>query len=502
MAIEPIFENFSMYGKKRIYGESFKVDCKSMLASDSVSQVLSVYSTASILGYECLDGQLKCDGRAIFYVCYLSTDGELKKTESSVDFSTAIKDSSIKSGYKANCRVEVLKSEHDLTGASLGLVATLKTSAEILEISELSALSGGDNIIINTTSAIVSKSYGIKEGVYPVEEEFELATEIKEVLSHRASASISSVSCGVGSIIVNGQIYLTLIALQKSEKCSIIKDVRVLPFRMEIECDDAMPAMQATATVIEKGLKTEVLVDEERGKSKVNISLNLHFTGEAWCMEEKNFALDAFSTTDVVKIIKEQVECLKPRDSECVSVGFNGRAGTSELPVGVVLFAVGNEKVQVASSELADGKLKVTGAIMATGYFADGDGKPFARKIETTFDKELDCSLVGELDLVTAKAERVTARLISATEVELDGELVLSCSSKERVAIECIKDVKSSGEKKANTHAISVYIPFEDEELWSLAKRLNVSPTLLVETNPDLTFPLTGKERIVVYRKR
>ena len=220
MAIEPIFEKISMCGKKRFGGEPIKVDCKSMVASDSVSQVLSVYGTASILGYECDDGQLKCDGRAIFYVCYLSIDGELKKTESSVDFSTIVKDSCIKNGFKAICNAEVIKCEHDLTGASLGMIATIKVFAEILEIKELSALSGGDNIIVNTFDTSLSKSYGFKEGVYPIEEEFEIATEIKEVVSHRASACISSVNCGVGSINVSGQIYLTLIGFTQHDRQS------------------------------------------------------------------------------------------------------------------------------------------------------------------------------------------------------------------------------------------------------------------------------------------
>ena len=44
-------------------------------------------------------------------------------------------------------------------------------------------------------------------------------------------------------------------------------------------------------------------------------------------------------------------------------------------------------------------------------------------------------------------------------------------------------------------------VPFENEDLWSLAKRLSVCPEQLVSTNPELQFPLTGEERIVIYRQ-
>ncbi len=501
MAIEPIFEKVFLSGKRRAVSEPTKCESKTMVATDAVSQILSATATAEILSCECQDGQIKCDGRTIFYICFISREGEIKKTECNGNFSAIIKDGDIKAGCRAQATAEVVKTECDLNGASLGVWANIITTAEACENQELNALSGGERLVIDTQDITLFKSYGLREGTYPLEEEFELNCEVKEVLSHRAGANINAVSAGVGSIIVDGQVYLTVIALQNGEKSSIIKEVRALPFRNEIECEEAMPTMQATASVNIKGLKTQVLVDQETGKSKVTVSLNLCFTGEVFSSEEKTVAKDAFSVTENLELIKEQAQSFKPCGSQCASVGFNGRAVVAELPIGVTLFAVGNERAEVLSSELKGSKLKCTGVISAIGYFCDGENKPFTRRLETAFEKELDCTLNGELDCVRARAERVTARLISATEIELDGELILCAETREKCVVDCIREVKSVGEKTPNTHAISVYIPLEDEELWSLAKRLNVCPESLVETNPELTFPLTGKERIVVYRK-
>ncbi len=501
MAIEPIFEKISLSGKRQVVNEPVRVECKTMVATDLISEVLSVSSSALALGCEEKEGQIKYEGRAIFYICYLSTDGEVRKTECSSDFTGLIKDERIKASCKATCYADALKTDFDLTSASLGVSATVKVRAELLENIEINALAGGTNIVVDNAEISFSKSYGVKESVYPIEEDFEISCEIKEVLCHRASASITAVQCGVGSVIVDGQIYLSVIALQNTEKSSIIKEVRVIPFRNEMEYEEAMPNVWATASVVEKGLKTDVLVDQETGKSKVTVSLNLCFTGEVWTGEERTVVRDAFSVTDDIELIKEQAQVYIPSESECLTVGFNGRASTNELPVGVTLFAVGNERVEVVSSEIVGGKVKVSGVVTATGYFSDGEGKPFTRKLETVFEKELDCHFNGELDCIRARAERVTARLISATEVELDGELIFILRSRQTAVIDCIKDIKSVGEKAENPHAISVYIAMENEELWSLSKRLNVCPDSLVETNPDLTFPLTGEERIVIYRK-
>ncbi len=501
MALQPIFEKISLSGKRNLSSESVKVECKTSVATQTVGEVLSVWANAVILNHDQKDGQIKCDGRTIYYICYLTVDGEVKKTECTEDFSTLVKDESIKAGYKPYCRAKISKTEFDLSGTSLTVTATLNVVAQTNQTVEIPALSGGEKLVIDTDELTLSKSYGVKEGVYPLEEEFELNCEIKEVLYHRATACISAVQCGVGSIIVDGQVYLTLIALQKEEKSSIIKEIRVIPFRHEIECEEAMPTMSATASVIESGLKTDVLVDPETSKSKVTVGVNLCFTGEAWASEQVAVARDAFSITDNLELVLEQAECVTPCGSQSISVGFNGRASTTELPVGVTLFAIGGERTEILSSQLDGGKLKATGVVTAIGYFCDGEGKLFTRKLETTFEKEVDCVLSGELDGVVVKAERTSARLVSATEVELDGELVFGVNCRERTSIACIKEVKCLGEKKVNTNAISVYIPLEDEELWSLSKRLNVCPEQVVETNPELTFPLTGTERIVVYRK-
>ena len=69
-------------------------------------------------------------------------------------------------------------------------------------------------------------------------------------------------------------------------------------------------------------------------------------------------------------------------------------------------------------------------------------------------------------------------------------------------ACEVISQLKILAEKEIENCAISVYIPTVGEDLWSLAKRLNTCPEALVATNKDLQFPLTGRERIVIYRQK
>ena len=103
---------------------------------------------------------------------------------------------------------------------------------------------------------------------------------------------------------------------------------------------------------------------------------------------------------------------------------------------------------------------------------------------------------------ITSLAVLNYARIISVNEIELETEIAFTVYPHEKSQIKIIGEIKALGEKKKNSCALSVYIPVEGEELWSLSKRLNVCPSALLSTNPELTFPLTGKERIVVYRQK
>ena len=50
--------------------------------------------------------------------------------------------------------------------------------------------------------------------------------------------------------------------------------------------------------------------------------------------------------------------------------------------------------------------------------------------------------------------------------------------------------------------SVSVYIPCAGDGLWDVSKKLGKSPEEVRRTNASLEFPLSGSERIVVYRKK
>lgn len=503
MAIEPVYEKIVVNSPCETVKGQIKIEAKTDVSTDLVEKVLTVNAFAVPSVSEIVNGQIRYGGKVTFYISYLGVDGEIYKCECGSEFTGALEKTVSLDSARARITAQVERVDFSVDGIKLSVVAVVSLIAKPIERVEVSALSGGENLIVDAKEVPVVKSCGIKEGVLPLEEEFELSYPVQEVLSHRAETVITNVQCGVGTIIVDGEVLLTVIALQKNQKHDIIRENKVLPFRYELDCEDAMPTMQATAWAKERSFKTDISVDEENGTSTLTSSVTVQFEGEAFTKTQVSIASDVFSTVEEVSLTYGDFPYYKACDQYGANFIFSGACQVDELPVGANLLAVSGERAEIVTAVKSENGINVNGTLKAVGYFKDGEGKVFTRKMETPFEKTVEY-LGEERDTIDINcvASKATARITSLTEISLESEIIFTIYPCVHSNIRFVKDIKSEGEKKQCDSAISVFIPMEGEDLWSLSKRLNVCPETLVATNKDLQFPLTGKERIVIYRQK
>lgn len=501
MSFEPVFETINLTKRKENLTDQIKVECRTEISCESISKIINVSALANVLETESQSGSVKYGGKITFFICYEETDGELKKCECGAEFTGFITDSSITEVCKGLATAFCEKIEANLSGIKLSVTAFVKISASLSEYQKYTALSGGENIITDNQDFSYNRSFGTKKASYSIDEEFEVNYKVAEVLSQTTKSVVTSVQCGVGVIIVDGETYFTVIFLQNSEKRDIIRENKIIPFRMEIECEDAMPTFSATARVFDKSLKTEIAVDETNGVSVVSVSATLGFYGEAFSLESVNIARDAFSIEENLELSTDSIEYYKDAELISVSAKTNGKAPIDEITVGSYFCVAVGERAEVLSFEKTENGLNVVGTVTVNAIFCDGEGRFFSRRAETSFERSLDCVLpaISEAS-VSVVPKTANFKVVSLNEGEIECELAFTVYPREKTVINCIKEVVGVGEKSDTVGTVSVYIPMPNEELWSLSKRLNVCPSSLVATNRELQFPLTGKERIVVYR--
>ncbi len=501
MPFEPVYENIVVSRQQRTTEEKIKAECATEISVESVSKIINLYAQAVVTDKEIIDGKLRYLGKVTFFACYETSDGSIQKNESTASFSGEIAQSE---ACERDCGVwvDVEKAEADLSGASLLLSARVTVRVTTREKTTARALQRGDGLIVKESEVSLIKSSGIKEVVYPIEEEIELNYRVEQVVSQRAQAVVTAVQCGVGAIILDGETHFSVVMLQSDGKSAIIREDRTIPFRAEIECEEAMPSSEAVAKACVKSFKTEIFVDDENGSSKIVANVLIKCEGEAFSEEIKSFAEDAFSPEYSVRADKIRVETVKPRANYGERLSVSERVAVDEIPIGAYIAATCDERAEIVSAETTDGILTVTGALSLNVLLTDADGKLSSRSIETPFECKIESKAAYENEAVCLTAISSRAKILSATEIEIFAEAALTVYYEESSVFSVTGEVIADGEKPKNDHAVSVYLALENEGLWDLAKRLGEYPQALLETNPELSFPLTGKERIVVYRQK
>lgn len=499
MPIEPVFEKISAKEKAGSVVCQVKVECKTEVPASAVEKVLNDNVCATVTLGDVVNGRAEFTGKATFFICYVTQDG-IRKCECGAEIKDSLVSEIISESDSIKLSWETDKVETDLTGVKMSVSAYLTVKGEVIKKTEYPALTGGEGIYCNFAEITTVKSCGTVSSGYTTEEEFELKYPVAEVLAHKAEVSLTQVQCGVGTVIVDGEIYLSEILLQSGDKSDIIRENRVIPFRAEAECEDAMPQLSATCRAYVKSLKTDVGVDEEKNVSSLTALITLDLRGEAYLISQENFATDAFNTENELSLLRSRINFNAESAPYSTYTKLTGRAAIDDIGTARVI-AVANEKIETVSAEKKDGNVNVSGTVNLNTLFMSDDGKVFSRKTEVPFDASLPCDVKGNVKIV-ATPKCSTVKLITLSEIECETEAVFTVYDEQSFAFDVVSTVETGEEKPVTDAAVSVYIPLAGEGLWELSKRLNVCPETLVATNPELQFPLTGKERIVVFRQK
>ena len=140
------------------------------------------------------------------------------------------------------------------------------------------------------------------------------------------------------------------------------------------------------------------------------------------------------------------------------------------------------------------------GVLFADVVFVDGDGLHKTTRLSMPFEMPVN----GYADGVTGEATvcGLTVKKRSETEADAEGTVKLVIRKTEKEVSEFVTGAQAGKAYEEKTCAVSVYMPTAGDGLWETAKKLRQTPEDLERNNPDLCFPLEGKERIFVYRQK
>ena len=204
---------------------------------------------------------------------------------------------------------------------------------------------------------------------------------------------------------------------------------------------------------------------------------------------------DAFSRKNELKLNFAEESVCPSKEIKVYSERVGGLCATkAKLDYTCAFLAAAAPRAEFARS--GDG---VEGSVTATLLY-EQNGEIRATEVNLPFTVTLNG--LGECNAVNIAVCGVNMRQCSEGECEAEAVLKIAASECLSENVKYVCGVEEGESVPVNDCALSVYIPAAGDDLWATAKRLRQSPQEIETTNPELSFPLTGKERILIYRPK
>ena len=468
------------------------VECSLNLSEENADKILSLTGKVFQPTYEKEESTLIYGGLATFNAVF--SGDELMRMEVGAKFSFKTQlpcaDCDVRSVNYSLYGIRV-KAEGGMLYATANLVTEI-TCAVVEEKNYLVSVDA-----LQKTATMKKFAEKTFSGSFNVQDEFDVK-KIKRVLWSDADAVVKDVRTGLDEVIVEGVSVINVLMLPFSENSDIIKEVRVTPFRFEVESGGVEENIAASAQVVVDKLAFKVIVDEEKNKATVSYKLDLNVGGVVVRCDDAQYVEDCYSADNELLLTHATVTADTVRMAACFSDRVSGRADCS-VPEYARLLKLLGENVEVASVSLEDGTLKVDGLIRGDALFAGEEDTVMTRSFQMPFTvaTHTDAEKAEDVKVI---AEEVFGKLRGGG-LEIDTSLIVSYTEYENYEYDVLTEVTEGEKKDADHSAISVYLGSAGDTEWDVTKKLGVDMETIMKTNPELTFPLQGKERIVIFRK-
>ncbi len=493
MSIQPQFESHRYIGEVcKVKGQSI-VECR--LSGSEISGVLAVQVKAIPTESVCLDGEVQYGGKAL--LCIVYEDGEKKvcRAERGIEFSHKVEGGLITPA----CFAKVFYTAENTTvrreGSGLYISVIVGADISVYGGKQMEYLSGGEGLICQKESLSVCKTVCVS-GETEGEDEFD-ADYVGDVLLHGQTALVNRVSAHAGQLDIEGEIALHICVLKGDD--GLCSYERVLPFRMQVPCDEAFGDITATARVLVKSAHLTATTDEEKGKCRMLFAYTLSADCFLYIKEALSACVDAYSTRREIHLKRANEGGKYLTKQLRLSERINGFASLSPSVEGEVALQASVLPRAELTCRKGENGWEVEGAILAEVLFLAPDGGHRTTTLSLPFLFPID----GEGDFVEGDALvcGLNLRRKKSGEIEADATLKGSLRCYQQTAWSYITDATSGEEYEKENAAFSVFLTGAGEALWEVAKRLKCSPEELQKSNPDLEFPLKTGGQIYIYRQ-
>lgn len=489
--IKPHYETYRYTTQICTANSQSIVECR--LAGSEIGSILAVHARAVPTEWTCRDGEIRYAGKLFVTIVYEDTERRVCRAERGAEFSHRAEHASITPACFATARWSAENVTTRREGSGLYISVIVGAHFSVFGEAQVNYLYDGEGLQVKREGQPIVRVTTVSENAQ-ADDEFETDYAL-DVLMHSENAYLSSAEAEDGQIVLSGEIALNLCAIK--EDGSLCSYERLVPFRVEIPCEDSMPQRSVSGNVYVKHASLSVATDEEKGKCRIEAEIGLCATAELYVCDEIPACVDAYSTEKELALKKEQKEGRRLVGMLRFTERVNGTASLSE-PID---YSVALQAALMPRAEIACKNGEAEGAVFADLVLADADKIHKSARLSLPFLFPVNAG-----EGVETEAEAIVCGLCvrQRKEGEAEAEATLKVVVKlyEKDCAEYVCEAIEGEAHETSDSAISIYLPHAGDGLWETAKRLRCKAEELEKSNPELKFPLCGNERIFVYRQK
>lgn len=429
------------YTRTGTLSQETAVECR---FGGEVETVLSAHAELLPVQATAEEGGVRVLGRARFSLVYENAEHGVCRVEKGAEF-TLKAQGECHAAALPRVRLKTENISVRREGASVYLSALAAAEVELFEEREFEYVTGGG--LVTKREELHFFSAHPFSGETETDDEFE-TDFLGDILLHSSSALVSGVKCSAGSVVLEGEVNLCILALKEGEPVSL---ERLIPFRIEIG-QDAAEGAPAEGRVSVKDVFLSADSDEEQGKCRLRAELSLLAEGCVYSEERVDAVIDAFSTERAVRLGYSEAETCSSKETFVRTERIAGKAALSApIDYSDTLLAVTLQRAEGEVVFTPEGR-RFEGLATATLLVKGQDGR---RGVEMSVPFSVPLPCEGEC-AVSALVCGMSARQKQEGEIDAEATLKLSVTPRQRSVLRAVCAVEEGEPFSERDCAVSV----------------------------------------------
>lgn len=445
--------------------------------------------------------QAKIEGSVTYEALAILEGGELASLTTVEKFSQDYNDGTL----DGNSAVFVLPNLNEVT-ATGDLAYTANITLNVYSVAQnmgLSCASVPEGVF--TREGEVCYSSLVANVANGFSSQFELPKDNKfaKILFTRSFAEVKSVMPSTDYFAVMGETHTTII--YQADDGQIRGMIKDLSFTEEVEAKGTTKESTVQAYVTAK----ETAVKEDTDKNMFVFDVNLSVTANVFNKTQTTCVVDAYSVTNQVNITttsfdQDEFYGTKQAEENLLTTFTLGNS----LPQIDKVLAITPLNISTTNVSPKQNEALIEGitAINLVYFSEDEEGNKVLQSVDVDvpFSTTVSVDGVAEGDNVIASVTLgdVNVKVKHGRELEILAEIKASFNVSRKSISAITTNIELGEPKDVLDYSLEVYLTLENETLWDVAKKLNISTADLVSQNGELSSPIAPNTKIVVYHQR